>query len=133
MAKNVKTVEHKLFSINESVKVPEITGEHVLNLIHMTYSSINLTDFKRKMEKDSYFSGIDGIEYNNLVHTAGELKRKKNLDEQLKLKYIDDIYLQIAQYDLRRKGIGEEDKMNESINEIYSKLYEEDIKKDGLK
>jgi hypothetical protein len=117
----MKTLKHKLFSMDESVDAPEVTGEHVLNLIHMADSAKDLTDFKRRMEQDSYFSEIRGLEYNNLVHTAGKLKKSKNLSE--KSKYQDDIYLQIAQYELGKEDVKGAAKLQDKIGEIYERLY----------
>lgn len=126
----MKTIIHKLLSKPEiEVKLPEKTQEHFADLVIMLDSAESLTDFKGKMEKDSYFSGIEGVPYVDFVYTAGKLKRIKSLAS--KLKYIDDIYLQIAQYDLRSiiddtesEAIKKEAKdMNSNLDGIYKQIY----------
>jgi hypothetical protein len=118
---SIKTIDHKLLSTDGiTVKLPEETREHFCDLIIMLDSAVSLTDFKEKIERHPYFSGIQGVEQVNLVYTAGKLKRTKT--EKSKAKYRDDIYIQIAQNDLKNieKEAGE---MHASLDLIYSKIY----------
>lgn len=116
----MKTIDHKLLSIDETVKLPEETREHFFDLIIMLDSAVSLTDFKEKMEKHPYFSEIEGLEYNNLVYTAGRLKRTKN--EKSKSKYRDDIYLQLGQRDLK-SATQDAQNMKANLDSLYSKIY----------
>jgi hypothetical protein len=117
----MKTIERKLESTNGiTVKIPEETREHFIDLMEILDSAKSLTDFKEMMEKHHYFSLIEGVEYVNLVYTAGKLKRTKT--EKSTIKYRDDLYIQLAQNDLKniKKEAGE---MHRSLDAIYSKIY----------
>jgi hypothetical protein len=117
----MKTIVHKLLSKPAiEVKLPEETREHFCDLIIMLNSAESLTDFKEKIERHPYFSGIEGVEYNNLVYTAGKLKRTKS--KKSISKYMDDIYIQIGQRDLKNIG-GEAESMSTALDILYSKIY----------
>jgi hypothetical protein len=117
----MKTIERKLlFKPAIEVKLPEETREHFCDLIIMLDSAKSLTDFKEKIERHPYFSEIVGVEYNNLVSTAGQLKRTKNAKS--KAKYTDDLYIQLGQRDLKNIKQQAED-MISALDVLYSKIY----------
>ena len=117
----MKTIEKKLASTQGIIiRLPEETREHFIDLMEILDCAKSLTDFKERMEKHPYFSLIEGVEYNNLVDTAGKLKKTRT--EKSKLKYRDDLYIQLGQNDL--KNIKKEAReMNKSLDAIYSKIY----------
>jgi hypothetical protein len=126
----LKTIERKLLSKPSiSVNLPEETEEHFADLIIMLDSAESLTDFKEKMEKDSYFSGIEGVPLVDFNYTAGKLKNTKSW--VARSKYVDDIYIQIAQYDLRNiideaetEVVKKEAKeMSANLDGVYKQIY----------
>ena len=126
----MKTIERKLLSKPSiSVRLPQETLEHFSDLIIMLDSADGLTDFKEKMEKHPYFSGIEGVALVDFTYTAGELKATKSWVSRSK--YVDDLYIQIAQYDLKNiiddtesESIKKEAKdMNSNLDVVYKKIY----------
>ena len=126
----MKTIERKLLSKPSiSVRLPEETLEHFSDLLIMLEEADGLTDFKEKMEQHPYFSGIEGVQLVDFTYTAGELKATKSWVSRSK--YVDDLYIQIAQYDLKNiiddtesESIKKEAKdMNSNLDGIYKQIY----------
>jgi hypothetical protein len=126
----MKTIERKLLSKPSiSVRLPEETLEHFSDLLIMLEEADGLTDFKEKMEQHPYFSGIEGVQLVDFTYTAGELKATKSWVSRSK--YVDDLYIQIAQYDLRSiidnansEAVKKEaENMSLALDGIYKQIY----------